>query len=110
MPTQRTNHGRITPVFPDDFPRRLERFKNDSGLSWSELARSLGTRHTALEGGWSAARHAHMMALPDLGLGHPHIPQSGPQRDEGTDAPNRHGAAALRSHRRESVKRGETHP
>lgn len=28
--------------FPDDFPRRIERFKERSGLSWGGLARKLG--------------------------------------------------------------------
>ena len=43
MPRQRTDHSRITYVFPDDFPQRLERFKEESGLSWAELARRLGS-------------------------------------------------------------------
>ena len=43
MPRQRTHDSRRTYVFPDDFPRRLERFKEESGLSWAELARRLGT-------------------------------------------------------------------
>ena len=29
------------PRFPEDFPQRLERFKEASGLSWRELARRL---------------------------------------------------------------------
>lgn len=29
------------PRFPEDFPERLERFKEASGLSWRELARRL---------------------------------------------------------------------
>ena len=33
MPRQHTHHSRITYVFPDDFPRRLVRFKDESGLS-----------------------------------------------------------------------------
>ena len=43
MPRQHTHHGRIVYVFPDDFPQRLVRFKEESGLSWAELARRLGT-------------------------------------------------------------------
>ena len=47
MPKQRTYYSLRTHVFPDDFPQRLERFKVESGLSWSEIARRLGTcRHT----------------------------------------------------------------
>ena len=34
MPRQRTQHRRITYVLPDDFPQRLERFQEESGLSW----------------------------------------------------------------------------
>ena len=34
--------------FPDDFPERLKRFQVESGRSWSEIARRIGTyRHTA---------------------------------------------------------------
>ena len=43
MPRQHTHHGRIVYVFPDDFPKRLEWFKEESGLSWAELARRLAT-------------------------------------------------------------------
>ena len=43
MPRQRTHHGRITFALPDDFPHRLERFREATGLSWVELARRPGT-------------------------------------------------------------------
>ena len=47
MPGQRVNYRRITYPFPEDFPERLKRFKDESGLSWSEIARRPGThRHT----------------------------------------------------------------
>ena len=46
MPRQRTHHSRITHVVPADFPERLRRFKEESGLSWSEIARRLGTYRT----------------------------------------------------------------
>ena len=47
MPRQRTHHSRITHVIPDNFPQRLRRFQEESGLSSSEIARRLGTyRHT----------------------------------------------------------------
>ena len=47
MPRQRIHHSRITYDFTQDFPERLERFKEESGLSWSEIARRIGTyRHT----------------------------------------------------------------
>ena len=41
MPRQRTRYPRPAHVLPDDFPKRLERFKEVSGLSWRELARRL---------------------------------------------------------------------
>ena len=43
MPRQHTHHSRITYVFPDDFPQRLVRFKEESGLPWAELKRRLDT-------------------------------------------------------------------
>ncbi len=42
MPRQRTHYSRITYVFPGDFPQRLERFQEESGLSWAEITRRLG--------------------------------------------------------------------
>ena len=39
MPRQRTHHSRRTYVFPHDFPQRLERFKEESGLPWAEIYR-----------------------------------------------------------------------
>ena len=42
MPQQRTHYSRRTYVVPDNFPQRLRRFKEESGLSWSEIARRLG--------------------------------------------------------------------
>ena len=46
MPRQRQQYSRRTHVFPGDFPQRLARFKVESGLSWSEIARRIGNRHT----------------------------------------------------------------
>ena len=77
MPRQRTHHSRRTYVFPDDFPDRLERFKEESSLPWAEINRRLGTDpHTIRR--WTEGRTRpntqHMMALldlaDDLGLGH----------------------------------------
>ena len=42
MPRQRIHHSRSTYDFPTDFPERLGRFKEESGLSWAEIARRLG--------------------------------------------------------------------
>ena len=44
MPRQRINHGRIVYVMPDDFPQRLGRLKEESGLSWAEIARCIFER------------------------------------------------------------------
>ena len=43
MPRQRIQHSRKTYDFPDDFPQRLVRFREESGLSWAELNRRIGT-------------------------------------------------------------------
>ena len=77
MPRQHTHHSRTVYVFPDDFPQRLERFKEESGLSWAELARRLGTSALNLRR-WKdkgvRPHWRHLMALldlaDDLGLGH----------------------------------------
>ena len=78
MPRQRTHHSRRTYVFPDDFPHRLERFQEESGLSWAEMDRRLGTDpHTGRrwrdEGVRPSVRHfaALLNLANDLGLGHP---------------------------------------
>ena len=42
MGTQRRVYRPFRPVFPPDFPERLERFKEASGLSWRAIARMLG--------------------------------------------------------------------
>ena len=77
MPRVRTQHTRKTRPFPDDFPERLKRFKEESGLSWSEIARRIGTYpHTVWR--WTKGRTRpntqHMMALlelaEELGLAH----------------------------------------
>ena len=48
MPRQRILYRRSTYDFPDDFPERLKRFQEESGLSWPQIARRIGTyRHTA---------------------------------------------------------------
>ena len=78
MPRQHTRYSRIVYVFPDDFPRRLERFKEESGLSWAELARRLGTYPYTVDR-WRnkgvRPHFRHLMALLDLaeGLGLLHL-------------------------------------
>ena len=64
-------------VVPDDFPARLERFKEASGLSWAELNRRART-HPQTMRRWRKSQTQpstrHMLALLDLavslGLGH----------------------------------------
>ena len=77
MPRQRIDHRRIVYVVPPDFPERLKRFQEESGLPWSEIARRLGTyRHTVWR--WAEGKvrpnYQHrkaLLALADsMGLGH----------------------------------------
>ena len=77
MPRQRILHNRENYAFPADLPQRLRRFQRESGYSWSEIARRLGTyRHTVWR--WAEGRtrpnHHHRRALLELaqsmGLGH----------------------------------------
>ena len=77
MPRQRIYCRRSTYELPDDFPERLKRFQEESGLSWSEIARRLGTyRHTVWR--WAEGKtrpnYPHRKALMELadslGLGH----------------------------------------
>ena len=77
MPRQRIHHSRVTYQVPDDFPQRLERFKEESGLSWAEIIRRLDIHHETMRR-WRKGRARpsmrNMMALVavarPLGLGH----------------------------------------
>ena len=78
MPRQRTDYYRTTYDFPGDFTERLKRFQKESGLSWSEIARRIGTyRHTVFRwaNGSTCPNTEHMMALLELAesLGLAHI-------------------------------------
>ena len=69
MPRQRNRYSRRSYAFPEDFPQRLKRFKEESDLSPLESARRLGTQcHTVW--GWTEGRarpnYQHRKAL--LGL------------------------------------------
>ena len=68
MPRQHTRHRRAVLTFPDDFPERLEWLKETSGLSWSELARRLGTEPLTLRRWRAGARpnSQHLLALMGL--------------------------------------------
>ena len=68
MPRQRILYRRRT----DNFPERLRRFQEESGLSWSEIARRIGTyRHTVWRWteGVAPPNVKHMLALLDLAEG-----------------------------------------
>ena len=77
MPRKRIKRGRRTPhVLTGDFAQALEDFKEASGLTWAEIARSLGTSVVNLwrwRQGVLPNTH-HLLALQDLadgmGLGH----------------------------------------
>ena len=78
MPIQRTDYGRSTYDFPDDFAEPLKRFQRESGLSWSGIARRTGAyRHTVFRWvkGTNRPNTEHMMALLELaeGMGLAHI-------------------------------------
>ncbi len=69
MPRQRNRYSSVTYVLPKDFPQRLKRFQEESGLSWSEMARRLGTyRHTVWRWAEGRARpnYQHRRALMEL--------------------------------------------
>ena len=77
MPRQRIDHSGIVYVMPDDFPQRLRRLKQESGLTWAEIARRIGTfPYTVWR--WVEAgvrpHWRHQMALlalaQELGLAH----------------------------------------
>ena len=100
MPRQRTHHSRRTYVFPDDFPERLVRFKEESDLPWAEIARRLGTYPHTVKRWWKEGvrpHFRHQMALldlaDDLGLGHLFTDWS-IRRETGNGTPGSAGGAA----------------
>ena len=77
MPRRHVTFRRAHHPFPSDFPLRLLRFREESGMSWNQLARSLGTDSLALRR-WRAGirpNAQHLLTLLDLakGLGLDHI-------------------------------------
>ena len=69
MPRQRIHHRRDVHQLPGDFPERLRRLHEESGLPWAEVARRLGTLpHTVWRWRSGAVRPntQHMLALMEL--------------------------------------------
>ena len=72
MPRQRTYYSRRTYVFPEDFPLRLSRLKEASGLSWAELNSRLGIHPQSMRRwrrGEARPTARHIMALLELAEG-----------------------------------------
>lgn len=77
MSRQRLDHSGDTHELPADFPERLKRFQEESGMSWSEIARRLGTYRVTVWR-WAAGKarpnYQHRRALwelaDSLGLAH----------------------------------------
>ncbi len=71
MPRQRIHHSRVTYQVPHDFLERLERFKEESGLSWAEIVRCLDIHHETMRR-WRKGRARpsmrNMMALVALAI------------------------------------------
>lgn len=71
MGRQRSVYRIEPPRFPEDFPQRLERFKESSGLSWRELARRLRIDIRIVNRWRNGSRpdSANLMALFSLAAG-----------------------------------------
>ena len=71
MGRQRWVYRLEPPRFPDDFPRRLERFKEASELSWRALARELCVDIRLVKRWRNGARpdSANLIALLNLAAG-----------------------------------------
>ncbi len=77
MPRQRTSYRRKVYLTPGDFPERLELFREESGLTWAEIACRLGVDPLTVRRWWKYGvrpNPRHMTALLELadglGLGH----------------------------------------
>lgn len=76
MPRRHVTFRRAHHPFPTDFSLRLRRFREESGMSWNQLARDLGTDSLTLRR-WRAGvrpNAQHLLALvalaQSLGLDH----------------------------------------
>ena len=77
MPRRRIRRVGVARGFPADFPQRLKRFKEESGLSWAEIARRVGADIESVrrwKDGRARPNAGHLAALyalaESLGLGH----------------------------------------
>ena len=107
MPRQHTHHGRIVYVFPEDFPQRLVRFKEESGLSWAEIARRIGTSDLNLRRWKDGVRphYRHLMALlelaEELGLAHLFTAWTVPRETQGETTGRRYPGREAAARRRD---------
>lgn len=72
IPRQRGNYSGKTYRVHEDFPKRLRRFQERSGLSWSEIARLLGTYRNTVwcwRGGKARPSYQYFRALIELADG-----------------------------------------
>lgn len=76
MPLRRSKYRISSEAFLQGFPEKLVHFKDASGLSWSEIARRVGTS-TLVMRRWRRGAHPtseHLISLmhlaQDLGLAH----------------------------------------
>ncbi len=74
---KRIRYPRTICGFPADFPQRLKRFKEESGMSWAEIARRVGADIESVRrwrDGRARPNAEHLAALyglaESLGLGH----------------------------------------
>ena len=84
----RANHRREAHVSPEDLPQRRQQLKEASGLTWSELARRLGTNPLTLRRWRQGARPnaLHLLALLEVAasLDLPDLLSAGRCRPTGT--------------------------
>ncbi|MDE2967373.1 MAG: helix-turn-helix transcriptional regulator [Chloroflexota bacterium] len=68
MPAQQSDCRPRGTDFPDDFPQRLERLREASGLTWRRLARELGVGVRSLYRWRTGTRPdaAHMLAIVEF--------------------------------------------
>ena len=77
MPRKRIRYSAVARGFPADFPQRLKLFKEESGLSWAEIARRVGADAESVrrwKEGQARPNAEHLGALlvlaDSFGLGH----------------------------------------